>query len=153
MGYWNSWRTWKFYEEQVEQILALIKRKYKDKIDIDKYLMICEQTGEEPDANKMPPEMRDFPPEVQMAFHIYSMMPDRFEGMGGSYMGKDWSSLSVLYDIYEIDEKKITTFFLKCIENEHASQLNEELKRKQDAKMRQSKANTGGISSSNIKRK
>jgi len=115
--------------------------------------MICEQTGEEPDPNKMPPEMQDFPSEVQMAFHIYSMMPDRWEGMSGSYMGKDWSSLSVLYDIYEIDEKKIITFFLKCIENEHASQLNEELKRKRDAKMRTSKANTGGISSSNIKRK
>lgn len=153
MGYWNSWRTWKFYEEQVKQILALIKRKYKDSIDIDKYLMICEQLGEEPDPEKMPPEMEDFPHEVQMAFFIYSLMPDRFEGMSGTYMGKDWAALLPLLEIYEIENKKEVVLFLKHIENEHSTQLNTEQKRKQDAKMRQSKANTGGISSSNIKRK
>ena len=153
MGYWNSWRTWKFYEEQVKQILALIKRKYKDSIDIDKYLMICEQLGEEPDPEKMPPEMEDFPHEVQMAFFIYSLMPDRFEGMSGTYMGKDWAALLPLLEIYEIENKKEVVLFLKHIENEHSTQINTEQKRKQDAKMRQSKANTGGISSSNIKRK
>lgn len=153
MGYWNSWRTWKFYEEQVKQILALIKRKYKDSIDIDKYLMICEQLGEEPDPEKMPPEMEDFPHEVQMAFFIYSLMPDRFEGMSGTYMGKDWAALLPLLEIYEIENKKEVVLFLKHIENEHSTQINTEQKRKQDAKMRQSKANTGGISSSNVKRK
>jgi hypothetical protein len=115
--------------------------------------MICEQLGEEPDPEKMPPEMEDFPHEVQMAFFIYSLMPDRFEGMSGTYMGKDWAALLPLLEIYEIENKKEVVLFLKHIENEHSTQINTEQKRKQDAKMRQSKANTGGISSSNIKRK
>ena len=40
----------KFYSQQVEQILALIKRSFIDTgIDIDKYLAVCEQLNQEPD--------------------------------------------------------------------------------------------------------
>jgi len=115
--------------------------------------MICEQLGEEPNPEKMPPEMSDFPYEVQVAFMLHNIMPDRWEGMSGSYMGKDWSCLGNLLDIYEVEDKKEVTFFIKAIESENASVLNDEMTKKRKAQERASKAKTGGISSSNIKRK
>ena len=153
MGYWNCWRTWKFYQEQVKEILALIKRKFKDNLDIDTYLKICEELGEEPDPDKMPPELDVFPYEVQVAFLIHSLMPDRWDGMSGSYMGKDWSCLGSLLDIYEVEDKREITYFLKAIENENSSVINDKMSKKREAQKRASKANTGGISSSNIRRK
>ena len=154
MGYWNSWRTRKFYQEQVDAVLALIKRKFTyGKVGVETYLKICEQTGEEPDPEKMPPEMVDFPFEVQMAFLIHNLLPDRWDGMSGSYMGKDWSAYGALLDIYEIVDKKETTYFVKAIESENSKVLNDELSNKRKAQERASKASTGGISSSNVKRK
>ena len=101
----------------------------------------------------MPPQIEDFPYEVQMAFFLHSMLPDRWDGMSGSYMGKDWSSYGHLLDIYEVDEKKDISFFVKAIENENSASINEKMTAKRKAQERASKAKTGGISSSNIKRK
>lgn len=145
MGYWTSWRTWKFYQEQVTQILALIKRKYNNDINIDQYLKICEELGEEPDPEKMPPDDGDFPLEVQLAFYMHSLMPDRWDGMSGSYLGKDWSSLDVLLRVHKVENQKEVLFFLKHIENESALKFNEKIKRKQDASMRKAKAGNAGI--------
>ena len=77
----------------------------------------------------MPPEMVDFPFEVQMAFLIHNLLPDRWDGMSGSYMGKDWSAYGALLDIYEIVDKKETTYFVKAIESENSKILNDELSR------------------------
>mgnify|MGYP003144788143 CR=1 FL=1 len=150
MGHRHSRWTRKFYQKQVKKILALVKRKFRDgKIDIDKYLKICEELGEEPDPEKFPVEMSDFPYEVQLAFHIHDMMPDRWDGMSGFYLGKDWSSLTVLFDTYEIEDKQTILFFVKVIEGEHSSVINEEVKRKQDARQRQAKS--GGKPGMSIK--
>lgn len=97
--------------------------------------------------------MVDFPFEVQMAFLIHNLLPDRWDGMSGSYMGKEWSAYGTLLDIYEIVDKKETTYFVKAIESENSKVLNDELSDKRRAQERASKATTGGISSSNVKRK
>ena len=94
---------------------------------------------------KMPPEISDFPYEVQLAEAFFRLLPDRWEGNSGSYMGKDWSALGALFDIFDINnDKEIITYFLKVIENEYSTSLNAELKQKRDAEMR--KAKRGGIS-------
>ena len=80
-------------------------------------------------------------------------MPDRWDGMSGSYMGKDWGCLGTLLDLYEVEDKREVTYFIKAIESENSSSLNDELNKKRKAQERASKAKTGGISSSNIKRK
>ena len=105
-----------------------------------KYLALCEQLGEEPDPEKMPPAMDMFPYEVQMAFFIYSLLQDTWEGMNGMYMGKNLSGLSTLLDIYEIEDKKTVVYFLTMIDRERMVSINEEVKRKQDADRRKAKA-------------
>ena len=81
-----------------------------------------------------------FPYEVQMAFFIYSLLQDTWEGMNGMYMGKNLSGLATLLNIYEVEDKKSTVYFLTMIDRERMTSINEEVKRKQDAERRKSKA-------------
>ena len=106
MGYWNGWWPRKFYEEQVAWALALIERYFADNISTEAYLSMCEQMGKEPDPNEMPPTLGDFPLEIQEAFQIHTMLPDRWDGMSGSYMGKDWSALETLLKVQDVEDKK-----------------------------------------------
>ena len=106
---------------------------------MDKYLALCEQLGEEPDPEKMPPAMDMFPYEVQMAFFIYSLLQDTWEGMNGMYMGKNLSGLSTLLDIYEIEDRKTVVYFITAIDRERMTSINEEVKRKNEASKRKGK--------------
>tara|TARA_B100001769_G_C22010587_1_gene543067 strand:+ start:713 stop:982 length:270 start_codon:yes stop_codon:yes gene_type:complete len=87
----------------------------------------------------MPPAMDMFPYEVQMAFFIYSLLQDTWDGMNGMYMGKNLSGLNTLLDIYEIEDKKTIVFFLTMIDRERMSSINEEVRRKQEASKRKGK--------------
>jgi len=100
---------------------------------------MCEQLGKEPDPDEMPPELGSFPLEIQEAFVIHAMLPDRWDGASGSYMGKDWSPLNDLLNIQNVYDKKTTCFFLKHIESYQTININGELKRKQDASKRRAK--------------
>jgi len=81
-------------------------------MDLDKYLRICDELGEEPDPQKMPPDPADFPVEVQVAFFIFAMLADRYEGMSGTYMGKDYTTVEYLFKLYEIQDQKIVLYFM-----------------------------------------
>ena len=80
-----------------------------------------------------------YPYEVQMAFFIYSLLQDTWEGMNGMYMGKNLSGLSTLLDIYEIEDKKTVVYFITMIDRERMTSINEEVKRKNDASKRKGK--------------
>ena len=108
-------------------------------MSLEAYLRMCEQLGKEPNPDEMPPDMGDFPLEIQEAFIIHSMLPDRWDGMSGSYLGKDWSALESLLNIQGVEDKKTVCYFLKNVEAHHTMSINAELKRKQDAMRRKSK--------------
>ena len=88
----------------------------------------------------MPPAMDLYPYEVQMAFFIYHLLQDTWDGMNGMYMGKNLSGLATLLNIYEVEDKKSAVYFLTMIDRERMTSINEEVKRKQDAERRKSKA-------------
>ena len=88
----------------------------------------------------MPPAMDLYPYEVQMAFFIYSLLQDTWDGMNGMYMGKNLSGLATFLNIYEVEDKKTTVYFLTIIDRERMTAINEEVKRKQDAEKRKAKA-------------
>jgi hypothetical protein len=139
LGNRTSRRLRKFYAEQVAWALALITRYYTNNISVDAYLQLCDQLGQEPDLNEMPPELEDFPLEIQEAFVIHAMLPDKWDGASGSYMGKDWSPLKDLLDINNVEDQKTVCYFLKHIESSSTININTELKRKQDAHTRRAK--------------
>lgn len=72
----------------------------------DTYFKMIEQLEKEPDPNKIPPGIEDFPFDVQKAMAIFNKLGDRiFPDIG--YLGKDYSQLPIMMDIYEVEDRKI----------------------------------------------
>lgn len=91
----------------------------------------------------MPLDASDFPVEVQVAFFIFDMLSDNWDGMSGSYLGKDWADASYLFELYEVEDPKIVMYFAKTYERLVMAHRAEEAERKRKADERKSKAGGG----------
>ena len=130
MGYRSSRRPRKFYQQQVTQVLALLDNYFReDQLPLETYLSMCEQLGKEPDLDEIPPDLDDFPMELQEAFMVHHLLPDRWDGSSGSYLGKDWSALEMLLTELEIIERRQCILFIKHIEARNSNKINKELAR------------------------
>ena len=140
MGNRNCERPRKFYWEQVDKIKGLLEKyvKQSDQIDVDKYLKICEELGEEPDPNKMPLDPSDFPYEVQVAFFIFGFLEDNWDGMSGLYLGKNWGNIKYLFNLYEIEEPKTILNIMKIWEGIIITYRSEKAEQKRKAEERKS---------------
>ena len=105
-------------------------------------MLLCEQLGEEPDPTKMPLEPSDFPEEVQVAFFMFSLLPDHWEGMSGTYMGKYWDGLDYFFKVYQIENPRIVLYFMKLYEREIVLYKADQADKKRKAEER--KAKSGG---------
>jgi hypothetical protein len=97
----------------------------------------------------MPLSQMDFPSEVQVAFFMYNLLSDVWDGMSGMYMGKDWSSADFIFKTYKIENPKETLYFMKLYEREVISQRAEEAERRRKAEER--KASSGKNFTHNVK--
>ena len=104
------------------------------------YLDICEQKGIEPDPDEMPPTPGDYPLEVQVAFLLHDLLPDRWDGMNGTYMGKDFSALGTLLETWEVKDKRTCIYFIKHIEARNIQKINEQQDRKRKAQENRAKS-------------
>ena len=104
-----------------------------------------EALGKEPDPEKMPLEQTDFPVEVQMAFFMHSLLPERWEGTSGSYLGKDWSPIGALLEVYDIENRKEVLFFLKYIDLYNTNQMNNKLEKERKKQERRTNTKPGEI--------
>lgn len=101
--------------------------------------MMCEQLGKEPDPKEMPADFNDFPKPVQDAIMIYGILPDVWEGFGGTFLGKDYSILPYLANqVYFIDDHPQLMQFLLMINNIVSSHRAEK-QRQQQAKAKNKK--------------
>ena len=82
----------------------------------------------------MPPSRENLPYEVQIAFSIHDMLPDRWDGMSGSYFGKDLSALGAILEIYEVEDRKQCVFWLKNIEALNSRSINEKMNQERKAR-------------------
>ena len=99
----------------------------------------------------MPPTLDGLLEEVQVAFFIYALLPDRWDGMSGSFLGKDWSSLNALYDIYKIEEQQVVTMFIAEIQGIYITSINEEPQKKRKAAERKRSAGGGKKYAHNVR--
>ena len=99
----------------------------------------------------MPPQPGDYPLEVQVAFLLYDLLPDRWDGMNGTYMGKEYAALGTLLDTWEVEDKKTCIYFIKHIEARNMNKINTQAERKRKAAQNKAKSK-GGINSANLKR-
>ena len=69
----------------------------------DQYLRMCEQTGEEINWEKCPPEIEDFPASIITALNIFESLGVRVYPDVG-YLGRDYTNLDLLYKVYFVEK-------------------------------------------------
>lgn len=72
--------------------------------------MMCEQTGQEIDWEKCPPDWEDFPQVVITTFNIFHSLGDRIYPDVG-YIGKDFTNFNFLLKYYQVETYQIEFIF------------------------------------------
>lgn len=75
------------------------------------YFEMCEQLGTEPIEAEIPIEHEDLPQEVQEALQIYNTLQDSWDYMGGNYIGKNFSYIDSVFDIYSVAKEDRKTLY------------------------------------------
>ncbi len=70
----------------------------------EQYFEMCEILGSEPNPDEIPVSREDLFFETQQVFDLYDVLPARWEGFSGQYMGKDLMLLPTLFDSFNIDK-------------------------------------------------
>lgn len=105
------------------------------KVDRATYFKICEMNGEKPDLDKLPPLYRELPWYVKDAMDIFNSLPDTYtSGMTPLYIGKDLSSLEVMFNLYDIDSdyRMLAFKVIRFLDSRAKNQAIQQAKRKQN---------------------
>lgn len=92
----------------------------------------------------MPLDLSEFPEEVQVAFFIFSYLPDKWDTNVGYYMGKDWTLIPFLFETFGVQDKAEILYFMKSYENLLVSYRAKESESKRKAAEKKSSATGGG---------
>tara|TARA_X000001382_G_scaffold130150_1_gene124095 strand:- start:904 stop:1233 length:330 start_codon:yes stop_codon:yes gene_type:complete len=104
-----------------------------------------ERLGREPDPSKAPLELYHFPFEVQQAIFIHNLLPDRWDGMNGTYLGKDWSALDLLFKVHEVTHPKDLIIYLKFVEYYNSKKINADAEKERKARERKISSSPGTV--------
>jgi len=96
---------------------------------------MCEMLGEEPVEADIPVDPNDFPDLVQQTLAIYSLLEDRWDTMGGGYLGKNYGSVFEFFKIYDLNssEMMLSLEFLQHIDVVRSKLVAEKIKAKSPA--------------------
>lgn len=83
----------------------------------ERYFEMCEMLGTEPVESEIPVELEDLPHEVQESYRVYSLLNDNWEGMSGTYLGKNMAGLKDIMDILDIDDRVSTLTIIQLIDS------------------------------------
>jgi len=101
-------------------------------VDLETYLEMCEMLGEEPVEENMPIEYSELPILIQQCFVIHRTLADIWDTMNGNYLGKDYSIVFKLFDLYEIeqDERLFLLEILNTIDNIKSKNIADKIEQK-----------------------
>lgn len=93
---------------------------------------MCEELGVEPVEEEIPLDIEDFPELVQQCFVIYGLLADQWDSMAGQYLGKDYSIIFNLLDMYEIEseERLLVMGFLQQMDAIRAKIVSDKIKQR-----------------------
>ena len=74
--------------------------------------------GVEPKEEDIPKDPSAFSLEAQQALIMLNVLPDKWEGMSGTWLGKEYAGLLDIMELYQIDDKKQVFELLKVCEDE-----------------------------------
>ena len=75
---------------------------------------MVEQTGEEIDWERCPPEWDDFPQSVPTAMEIFNCLGDKIQSEIG-FVGKDFTNIDMLYNLHDITHPKEKDWTLELL--------------------------------------
>jgi len=84
----------------------------------DQYIQMCEQMGWEINEHELPKDASNLSIEAQCALLLLNSLPDKWDGMSGTWLGKDYSGLEAIMNIYEIQERREVFELLKVADDE-----------------------------------
>ena len=105
-----------------------------------RYFELCEQMGNEPILEEIPPDWDDLPEIVVYAVNTFNLLGDRIYPEIG-YTGKDYTNLSHYIELYEIEDKEFFLQILSWLDSRAIKKASEDMKRQYDKMKRQ--ANRG----------
>jgi hypothetical protein len=129
-----------FVTEQKDKVFERLEKLQQNldaKMTKKKYLEVCEQLGQEPNIEKMPPDLEDFPYIVQAAIQTFNMLGDRVYPEIG-YVGKDYTNLKWYLKLYEVEDLEFFLEILAWLDSRAIKKSSEELKREYDKLKRKS---------------
>jgi hypothetical protein len=103
----------------------------------DRYLNMCEQLNQEPDPERMPPGIEDFPDIVIEAINTYNGLSDNVAAEIG-FIGKDYTNLPQYMEIYEVEDKELFLEILNYLESRAIKHSQEMMKKERDKLKRKS---------------
>jgi hypothetical protein len=92
---------------------------------------MCEQMGQEPKEEEIPPDWEDFPELAIIAINTFSQLGDRLVPDIG-YLGKDFTNLPHYLEIHGIEDKELFLEILNYLESRAITQSQEQLKRERE---------------------
>lgn len=81
------------------------------------YFDMCESLGSTPNEEEIPVDFTDFPEDVQIAFELYTKLSDRWDGMSGTYMGKDLTCLEFMMTVLGTEDQRTALEFILMIDS------------------------------------
>jgi hypothetical protein len=91
----------------------------------DQYYEMCELLGTEPKEDEIPIEFEDLYDEIQEAIQVYNMLSDVWDGMSGTYMGKNFIGIQDIFNIMEIEDSKTCFSILNIIDKRRSKIIND----------------------------
>lgn len=97
----------------------------------EQYFLMCEQMGWEPKEEEIPVDASSLSYDCQISLMLFNLLGDRIEGMGGNWLGKDFSSLETFMDIYEVENRKEVLEYIMTIHDLYGKHYREQQKVKE----------------------
>lgn len=101
----------------------------------EKYFEMCALLGEEPLEEEIPVDINDLPVLVQQCFSVYHILEDKWDSMGGGYLGKNYTNIFDLFKLYHIEkvESLLAIEFLQHMDGVRSKLVADKLKTKTPA--------------------
>lgn len=118
--------------EKIWEQLEKWQNNLENKISIDTYIRICEQTDREIDLDQLPPDEADFPLDVQAGIMVFNKLKDDIVADVG-YLGKDYTLIPYYMEIYEVTNKELFLETISRLEARVRKRTSEDMQRARKA--------------------
>ena len=90
-----------------------------------------EENGMEVDWSALDEDEVVFPYEIQEAFQVWNYLTDQWDGMSGTYFGKQMAGIKDVMELLEVSNQKEIFKLVKIIDGKYAKHVNKKQKQQQ----------------------